>query len=56
MKFANLQAVLINDKPAVIFSAEDLTTGLLGTQSFTVDGYEGDTAYALVRNILLQSK
>jgi hypothetical protein len=59
----NLRAVLVNDRPAVIFSAEDLTAGLLGAFCMTIEGYdpgeEGGTkpgtAFQIVRNIVLNA-
>ncbi len=41
---------------AVILSREDLTTGLLGAPSGVVDGYAPDSAYNIVRNIIMTSK
>ncbi len=55
----NLKGVIFNDRPAVIFSAEDLTAGLLGYSCLGVDGYDPGTpddpgtAYQLMRNIVL---
>jgi hypothetical protein len=37
----------------VLFSAEDITAGLLGYPSGVVDGYHPANAYAIVRNLLL---
>lgn len=54
-----LDAVRIGDELRVIFSAEDLTLGMLGVQAYGVEGYapaldpQQDTAYKLVRNIVL---
>jgi hypothetical protein len=50
---APLETVMIGDRPAVYFSAEDLTFGLLGVNSGTVYGYAPDTATAIMRNIAL---
>ncbi len=47
-----VQAILVGDG-IVLFSPLDVTTGLLGTNTWGVDGYRPDTAYALVRNALL---
>jgi hypothetical protein len=57
----NLRAILVNDRPAIIFSAEDLTTGVLGVSCFAIEGYdagdEGGTkpgsAFQIVRNVVL---
>ncbi|MBN1941704.1 MAG: DUF4159 domain-containing protein [Phycisphaerae bacterium] len=40
------------DRPAVIFSAEDITCGLVGYPSGYVDGYRPQSAYEIMRNIL----
>ena len=37
----------------VLFCPGDVTTGLLGTATWGVDGYDPDAAYALARNALL---
>ena len=58
-KFPALQAVLVEGRPAVIYSAEDLTGGLVGYHHYGLDGYhpgEGDdpgSAYRVMRNIVL---
>jgi len=53
-RVGNLKAVLIDGKrPGVIFSREDLTAGLVGYPSYTVDGYLPDSAYQLMRNVVL---
>jgi len=50
----NLQAVLIGGKRAgVIFSREDITAGLVGYPSWTIDGYRPETAFAILRNIVV---
>jgi len=49
-----VMAVLINrTRPAVFFSPEDITAGLVGYPSFTVDGYHPDSAFQLARNVVL---
>lgn len=40
------------ERPAVLFSAEDLTCGLVGYPSGFVDGYHPQSAYEIMRNIL----
>jgi hypothetical protein len=40
-------------KGMVIFSPVDLSTALLGTNTWPVNGYAPDTAYALMHNLLL---
>lgn len=49
----NLRAVLVMGRPAVIYSPEDLTTGLLGARAFRCDGYKPESAYEIMRNIVL---
>ena len=53
LKLPNLQAVLDKGRPGVIFSAEDITAGLVGYPSSTIDGYDPESAYELMRNIIL---
>jgi len=55
MKEANLRAVLIGDRPGVIYSPEDITSGLVGYECSTVDGYVAESAYELMRNIVLSA-
>ncbi len=49
----NLKAITIKGRPAVFFSAEDLTAGLVGNSAFTVDGYSPKSSYELMRNMVL---
>jgi hypothetical protein len=51
----NLRAVLIDDRPAIFYTREDITHGLLGTPSLPVDGYDSESAFAILRNIVLTS-
>ncbi|MBI5723261.1 MAG: DUF4159 domain-containing protein [Planctomycetes bacterium] len=53
MREPRLMAVLNGDRPKVIFSAEDLTGGLVGFASYACDGYEPENAFDLARNIIL---
>ncbi|MBN2272679.1 MAG: DUF4159 domain-containing protein [Sedimentisphaerales bacterium] len=48
-----LQGVLYKDRFAIIFSRDDLTAGLLGYPCWGLVGYEPDSAFALMRNILM---
>ncbi|HQL72956.1 MAG: F5/8 type C domain protein [Planctomycetes bacterium ADurb.Bin126] len=50
-----LRSIIVNDRPAVFFSREDLTAGLVGYPSSTVDGYAPESAYEIVRNIILHA-
>ena len=53
MKETNLRAVLVGERPGVIYSPEDITGGLVGYECSTVDGYAPESAYELMRNIVL---
>lgn len=52
-KYPMLEAILIGQRPAVFFSSLDITAGLLGNSSYTIDGYHPDSAYLLMRNMIL---
>ena len=54
-KQPNLKAVLVGKRVGVLFSREDLTAGLGGYPSWPIDGYDPETAYALMRNIVLSA-
>lgn len=49
----NLQVVMVGDRPGVIYSREDLSTSLLGIPMFNCDGYDSESAFAIMRNIAL---
>ena len=53
VRVPNLRVVAVGDRPAVIYSPEDITAGLIGYASSEVDGYQPDSAYRLMRNIIL---
>ena len=40
---------------AVIFSRDDLTAGLAGVQVYGIRGYQPESAFELMRNILLHA-
>ncbi|MCE5325636.1 MAG: DUF4159 domain-containing protein [Planctomycetaceae bacterium] len=40
-------------RPAIIYSSEDLTSGLLGRASYTIRGYREDSAVAMMTNLLV---
>ena len=42
-----------NDRPVIIYSAQDVTGGLVGYPSYAVDGYEPVSAFAILRNVVL---
>ena len=48
-----IQGIKLNGRWAVLYSSEDLTSGLLGTNTWGNLGYAPDSAEALVRNMLL---
>ncbi|MBI5723612.1 MAG: DUF4159 domain-containing protein [Planctomycetes bacterium] len=52
MREPHLQAVLAGDRPKVIFSHEDLTGGLVGYSTFGMDGYEPQSAFDVMRNVI----
>ncbi|MCY2930057.1 MAG: DUF4159 domain-containing protein [Planctomycetota bacterium] len=47
-----LRAALIEGRPALVFSEEDLVAGLLGYEGYRIPGYTGETATALMPNLL----
>jgi hypothetical protein len=49
----NLDAVIVGDRPGVIYSAEDITGALVGYASYKCDGYQPKTAFAIMRNVIL---
>ncbi|MHC4983472.1 MAG: DUF4159 domain-containing protein [Planctomycetota bacterium] len=49
----NLQAVMVFGRPGVIYSREDITAALVNYPAYTCDGYHPETAYKLMRNIIL---
>ncbi|MBI5723212.1 MAG: DUF4159 domain-containing protein [Planctomycetes bacterium] len=48
-----LMAVLAGDRPKVIFSQEDVIAGLVGFSSCACDGYEPESAFDIMRNVVL---
>ncbi len=48
-----LKAVMVNGRVGVVFSREDLTVALVGCTPVGCDGYAPESAYKLVRNIIL---
>ena len=60
MQGPQLMAIILQEtkgeegtRPVVIFSAEDLTAGLVGYPSGVVNGYDPKNAYEIMRNIVL---
>ncbi|MBL7219053.1 MAG: DUF4159 domain-containing protein [Phycisphaerae bacterium] len=52
-KYPQISAIMVGDRPAILFSEMDLTAGMVGYPSLLVDGYTPDSAFKLVRNIIL---
>ena len=52
-RYPRIMAILVGGRPAILFSELDLTASLVGYPSLTVDGYTPDSAFKLVRNIIL---
>ena len=49
-----IKAITIRNRPAVFFSREDLSAGLVGEAVDGITGYEPDVATAIMRNIILE--
>jgi hypothetical protein len=47
-----LRGVIDNGRIAVIASREDVTAGMIGALTKTIDGYAPDTAYRIMRNVV----
>ncbi len=52
----DLEAIIVNGKMKMLLSPYDITSGLLGTQTWGIVGYTPETAETLVQNILLWSQ
>jgi hypothetical protein len=50
----HLQAVLKNNRPVILLSEADITTGLLGIPVYRLKGYSPDSAEQLMTNVLFQ--
>ena len=48
-----IKAIMIGDRPAVFFSREDLSAGLVGQPVDGLIGYDPPTATAIMRNLIL---
>ena len=55
MNVPRLKAVRVGDRPAILFSREDLSSGLLGTSTGGIVGYQADTATQIMRRIVLRA-
>ena len=52
-KYPQINAVMVGGRPGILFSELDLTAGIVGYPSLVVDGYTPDSAFKIVRNIIL---
>ena len=50
-----LHTVLVDGRPGVYLSRFDLTAGLVGYSSYTVEGYAPESAYEMLRNVVLMA-
>ena len=48
----SLSVIMVDDRPGVIYSREDITGGLVGYQSYTCDGYNPESAFEIMRNVV----
>jgi hypothetical protein len=55
-KTPRLRSINIDGREAVIFSEADIVEGLLGIPVYEADGYEPQSAFELMRNIVLYAK
>jgi hypothetical protein len=55
LKSPHLKAVRVGDRPAILFSREDLSAGMLGTSVGGIVGYSPATATEIVRRIVLRA-
>ena len=54
-KLPRLEAVFLDDRPAVIFSRDDLTAGLIGYPLLGLRGYAPDDARRIMTNLIVQA-
>ena len=52
-RYPQINAVMVGGRPGILFSELDLTAGLVGYPSLAVDGYTPNSAFKIVRNIIL---
>jgi hypothetical protein len=52
-KTPQLYSAVVGGRSAIMFSEMDLTAGLVGYPSLVVDGYTPDSAFDIVRNVIL---
>jgi len=53
MRAPRIDAVVLNGRPAVLLSKDDLTAGLVGYPCYTCVGYSPESAAELMRNMVL---
>ncbi len=51
-KSVRLQCVMLNNRPAILYSREDIVSGLVGYPSLTCDGYAPQSAYNVLKAIV----
>ena len=51
-----LRQIMVGGQPRVLYCSEDIIAGLVGYPSISCDGYEPESAYALMRNITVYSE
>jgi hypothetical protein len=47
-----MSTIRVNDRPAIIISAEDISVGCLGVPRWNINGYKPESARKLFANIL----
>jgi len=52
-RYPKIDYIVVGDRPAILFSELDLTSGMVGYPSLAVDGYTPDSAFKIMRNIIL---
>lgn len=52
----NTTAIEIGRRPAVIFSRQDLTLGMMGLRHWGIDGYDQKSSRSIMHNLLLQAE
>jgi len=48
-----VRAVILDERPAILLSREDITTALVGSACATCDGYTPESAFELMRNFVV---
>lgn len=50
-----LKAMIIDDRPAIVFSHDDLSVGAIGGRQFEISGYDIESSRHLLSNMVLQA-